>query len=211
MGPLIEGIILGFTLAIFFGFGPALFALLQTTIHRGFLSGIFLAIGIFISDMVLVGLCLIGALQIISKPENNLAFAIISGIILIVFGIVTYSRKVEVDKNKKNKLKKNDAPWKITFVLKGFFLNFTNPFVWLFWIPVVVSVTSSYEGEKYSVTIFFAAALLTVLATDILKCFASSKIKKFLTQKIMQRINHFAGIGLILFGLFLIGRAIIAF
>lgn len=209
MGPLIEGILLGFTLAIFFGFGPALFALLQTTIHRGFISGLFLAIGIFLSDLVLVGLCLIGALQIVSKPENNLAFAIISGIILILFGIVSYTRKVEIEKDKK--LKKNDAPWKITFVLKGFFMNFTNPFVWLFWIPVVVTVTTTYESEKYSSIVFFAAALLTVLSTDILKCFASYKIKKFLTRKIIQRINHIAGVGLILFGLFLIGRAIIHF
>jgi threonine/homoserine/homoserine lactone efflux protein len=50
MGPLIEGVILGLTLAMFFGFGPALFALLQTTIHRGFISGLMLAIGIFLSD-----------------------------------------------------------------------------------------------------------------------------------------------------------------
>ena len=98
MGPFAEGIFLGLTLAIFFGFGPALFALLQTSMHRGFLSGVWLAVGIFLSDLALVALCFMGAIQIISKPENNLAFAIISGIILIVFGIVTYTRKVYISK-----------------------------------------------------------------------------------------------------------------
>lgn len=209
MGPLIEGVLLGLSLAVFFGFGPALFALLQTTIHRGFLSGLFLAIGIFFSDMVLVGLCSAGAMQIISKPENNLAFGIISGIVLIVFGVVSYTRKVEFDKN--NKANSKDRAWLIAYSLKGFFLNIANPFVWIFWMGVVVGITANFEGDKYSVIVFFSATLLTVLLTDILKCFASYKIKRFLTQKIVQRINHFAGIGLVLFGLFLISKAIIAF
>lgn len=209
MGPFLEGIILGFTLSIFFGFGPALFALLQTTIYRGFLSGLLLAIGIFLSDLVLVGLCLAGALQIISKPENNLAFGLISGIILILFGIVSYTRKVEF--NKENKIKKNDRPWLITYPLKGFFMNIANPFVWIFWMGIVVGFTANYEAEKYAILVFFGTALLTVLSTDILKCFASYKIKKFLTLKIIQRINHMAGIGLILFGLFLISRVFISF
>lgn len=209
MGPLLEGILLGFTLAVFFGFGPALFALLQTTIHRGFLSGLFLAIGIFFSDLVLVGLCLFGAIQIINKPENNLVFGIISGIILIIFGIVSYTRKVEFNKNKK--IKNNDRSWLITYILKGFFLNIANPFVWIFWMGVVVGITANYEGDKYAIIVFFSATLLTVLSTDILKCFASYKIKKFLTQKIVLYINHIAGIGLILFGLFLISKVIISF
>ncbi len=209
MGPLIEGIILGFTLAVFFGFGPALFALLQTTIHRGFLSGLFLAIGIFLSDLVLVGLCFVGAIQIISKPENNLAFGIISGIVLIIFGIVSYTRKVEF--NKDNKVNTKDRAWLIAYTLKGFFLNIANPFVWIFWMGVVVGVTTNLEGGKYAIIVFFSATLLTVLSTDILKCFDSYKIKKFLTPKIVLRINHIAGVGLVLFGLFLISRAVIAF
>jgi threonine/homoserine/homoserine lactone efflux protein len=208
MGPLIEGIILGLTLAIFFGFGPALFALLQTTIHRGFLSGLLLAIGIFLSDLVLVALCFAGAIQIISKPENNLAFAIISGIVLIIFGIVTYTRKAPVNNSAEIKIK---TPWSGTYILKGFFLNIANPFVWIFWMGVVVGMTANYEANVRSMYIFFSATLLTVLSTDILKCFASYKIKRFLTPKTMFLINRIAGIGLILFGIFLIAKAFITF
>ncbi|MBU1014289.1 MAG: LysE family translocator [Bacteroidetes bacterium] len=208
MGPLIDGVILGLTLAIFFGFGPALFALLQTTIHRGFLSGLLLAIGIFLSDLVLVALCFLGAIQIISKPENGLAFGIVSGIVLIIFGIVTYTRQSQlkngVDFNTK-------TPWIGTYIFKGFFLNIANPFVWIFWMGVVVGITANYEANVRSLYIFFTATLLTVLSTDILKCFASYKIKRFLTPNIMVWINRMAGIGLVLFGLFLIIKAIIVF
>lgn len=210
MGPLIEGIILGLTLAIFFGFGPALFALLQTTIHRGFFSGLLLAIGIFLSDLVLVGLCFVGAIQIISKPENNLAFAIISGSVLIIFGIVTYTRKVQLGAENNSEIK-HSKPWSITYIFKGFFLNIANPFVWIFWMGVVVGITANYGANVNSMVIFFSSTLLTVLSTDILKCFASYKIKRFLTPNIMLWVNRTAGIGLLLFGIFLIIKAYLAF
>ena len=212
MGPLIEGCILGLTLAIFFGFGPALFALIQTTIHRGFFPGLLLAIGIFLSDLALVTLCFLGAIQIINKPENHLAFGIISGIVLIIFGIVTYARKIQLGtENNQNKDTKTQTPSFITYILKGFFLNFANPFVWIFWMGVVVGITANYGADIRSLVIFFSATLLTVLATDVLKCFASYKIKRFLTTYIMQWINRVAGIGLVLFGIFVILRVLLKF
>ncbi|MCK5338675.1 MAG: LysE family transporter, partial [Bacteroidales bacterium] len=95
--PIWEGLVLGLTLAFLFGFGPALFALIQTSIHRGLWSGFQMAFGIFLSDATLVTLCLLGALQIINEtPENQLVFGLITGIILIIFGIVTFTRKVKI-------------------------------------------------------------------------------------------------------------------
>ena len=144
MGPLLDGIILGLTLAIFFGFGPALFALLQTTIHRGLGSGIVLAIGVFLSDLALVGLCFLGAIQVINKPENNLAFAIISGTILIVFGIVTYTRKAPHAKTENGIKQKKPGP--ITYLLKGFFLNIAK--VWKTKFSEVLLVSPTMELEQ---------------------------------------------------------------
>jgi len=209
MGPIYEGMILGFTLAIFFGFGPALFALIQTSIHRGLWSGFLLAFGIFLSDVALVALCFLGAINIMTKPENHLVFGIISGIILILFGYFTFRKKVELanpdSEDEANK------PGPITYVLKGFFLNIANPFVWIFWMGIVVGITANYEGQVQDVILFFASSLLTVLATDLLKCFGSYKIKRFLTVKLIQWVNRIAGIGLALFGVYLIVRVFVEF
>ena len=209
MHPLIEGLILGLTLAIFFGFGPALFALIQTSIHRGFWSGFLLAVGIFLSDLAVVGLCFFGAIQIITKPENHLAFGLFSGGILIIFGIVTYSHKIHIDEN--NKEIKPKPPRPIIYILKGFFLNIANPFIWIFWMGVVVAITANYGAEIRPLVLFFSVTLLTVLGTDVLKCFGAYKIKRYLTPKIMTGVNRIAGIGLVLFGLFLIFRVIFDF
>ena len=58
MHPFWEGMILGLTLAIMLG--PAMFSLIQTSIHRGLYRGILLAGGIFLSDFTLVLLCYLG-------------------------------------------------------------------------------------------------------------------------------------------------------
>jgi threonine/homoserine/homoserine lactone efflux protein len=208
--PIWEGLILGFTLAFLFGFGPALFALIQTTIHRGLWAGFQLAFGIFLSDASLVALCLLGALQIINEtPENRLGFGIITGVILIIFGIVTFTRKAHIAEESEGEEARSPNP--ITLVLKGFFLNFTNPFVWLFWILWVTTITTNYQGETYSVVILFSTTLLVILSTDMLKCFGAYKIKRFVTPNLIQWINRVAGIGLFVFGLFLLIKALVEF
>lgn len=210
INPIWEGLILGLTLAFLFGFGPALFALIQTSIHRGLWSGFQMAFGIFLSDVTLVTLCLLGALQIINEtPENQLGFGIITGIILIIFGIVTFRRKVQIANDSNNEVIKTPSP--LTYVLKGFFLNFTNPFVWLFWILWVTTITANYKGETQSVILLFSTTLLIILATDMLKCFGAYKIKQYITSRFIQWINWIAGAGLSVFGIFLLIRAIIVF
>ena len=208
--PIWEGLILGLTLAFLFGFGPALFALIQTSIHRGLWAGFQMAFGIFLSDVTLVTLCLLGALQIINEtPENQLVFGIVTGIILIIFGIVTFRRKVQIANNSNGEEIKSPSP--LTYVLKGFFLNFTNPFVWLFWILWVTTFTANYRGETQSVVALFSTTLIVILATDMLKCFGAYKIKQHITPKFIQWINWIAGAGLSVFGIFLLIRAVIVF
>ncbi len=206
-----EGVLLGLTLAMFFGFGPAFFSLVQTSIHRGFTSAVFLAIGIFLNDLLMVVLCLMGAIQIVTAPSNYLWFGLSSGIILIIFGLVTYSRKVETavpdTDNDELPMHLRGPRWFI-FVAKGFFMNIVNPFVWIFWVGVVVGISTRFDGNHEDLILFFGGTLLTVLSTDILKAFAAYNIKRFLTDHLIHLFNKVAGVGLVSFGLFLIGKVI---
>lgn len=205
MNPLIEGAILGMTLAVLLG--PALFALVQTSIHRGFRSAIFLATGIFFSDITLVFLCSVGALQIISSDQNRLTFGIIAGSILIVYGIVTFVRSVKLKNGNGNGNNGNSVSW-FTYLLKGYFLNIANPYVWLFWITVSVGVTSDYGDNTHSVFLFFTGALLMVLLTDILKAYIAMKINRILTESNVSLMNKIVGILLFFFGVVIIVRAL---
>lgn len=208
MSALFEGIALGLTLSLIFGFGPALFALIQTSIHRGFWSGALLAVGIFLSDLLLVGLGFFGAVQIFYNSQNQYLFGILGGIVLIVFGIVTFTRKVKIDQKTGEEEEPESTPGAVTYILKGFFINITNPFVWIFWMGVVVGFTANYQGTLLSLVIFFAAALGTIFTFDILKCFSAYKIKKYLQPHYIIWINRVAGVGIVIFGIYLIIRTV---
>lgn len=207
--PIIEGVVLGLTLAIMLG--PALFALLQTSIHRGLKEGIILAFGIFLSDLALVSLCYLGMLQLIDDNKtNNLLFGVIGGAILIGFGIYTFTRKIQIDEEN-NAILEGRKPRLYTYFLKGFFLNFTNPFIWIFWVGVMGLVKANYSPDNRNIIEFFSGTLITVFSTDILKCLIANKIRQRLKPKVLMLTNHVVGILMALFGIALIIRALIWF
>lgn len=207
MHPILEGTILGLTLAIMLG--PAMFSLIQTSIHRGLYRGILLAGGIFLSDLTLVVLCYLGAVQIIGNDRNYLMFGVIGGLVLVIFGVVTFLRKVQV--TDENNLIAVSIPGPLTYIFKGFFLNFANPFVWLFWVSVMVTVSSGYGTDSWSIKAFFAGSLLTILFTDILKVIIANRLKRYLKPRILIMINHLVGILLVLFGIYLVIRTFLNF
>jgi len=196
MHPLLQGILLGLTLASITG--PALFSLLQTSIHRGMKSGIFLAIGIFLSDVTVVYLSFLGALQLLNQKNNYLYAGIIGGLILIGFGIYTFYHKVDMNESSEQVKVRVAGP--LTYILKGYFLNIMNPFVWILWISAMVGVTSGFENNKHGVMLFFAGTLITIISADVLKVFIANKIKQKLKPRLILRINQLVGVILIIFG-----------
>jgi threonine/homoserine/homoserine lactone efflux protein len=207
MHPFLQGAILGLTLSVLLG--PALFTLLQTSIHRGLKSGVFLAMGICLSDMSVVYLAYLGALQLINQKNNYIVAGIVGGLILIGFGAYTFYRKIHIDEN--NNLIELKIPGPITYVLKGYFLNIMNPFVWFFWISAMVGVSANYGDDKHGVVIFFAGTLSAILGSDIFKVFLANKVKQYLKPKMLIRVNHIVGIILVGCGIFLIVRVFIHF
>jgi threonine/homoserine/homoserine lactone efflux protein len=202
MYPFIEGILLGLTLAVLFG--PALFTLLQTSIHRGFRAGILIATGIILSDLAIVMLCYFGVTQLLMNQRNYLVLGLLSGFILIGFGLVTFNRKASGLNSSNGGNEK--MPRATTFILKGFLLNFANPFIWIFWISLMVGISANYDQNKTAILIFFAGALITIFGTDIAKVIIANRIKRFLTITFMTWVNRVVGVILCSFGVVLIVR-----
>ncbi len=209
MGAFFEGTILGLSLAFLFGFGPAFFALIQTGIYRGFLPGVLLAFGIFLNDLIVVALSVFGAASLMKYIADFKTIGIIGGAVLVVIGIFTYIRKTSIRND--NEDQEVITPHPMIYIGKGFILNALNPFVWIFWISIVVSVTAQYSADTYKLIMFFSGALAVVLITDIIKTFAASQFKRIVTDKFLLLINRIAGIAISLFGMFLIIRAIFDF
>lgn len=215
---ILEGIIIGLSLALIMGFGPSFFTLIQTSINRGFKSAMLLDLGIILNDVMIVCLMMMTNLQFNITDEKNLIFAGISAsIILIIFGIYTFKlspqKIINISEHNNHNIdmmnvKFDDEPSWYVYISKGFVINIFNPFVWIFWITCVATASSNYEGNKYSLILFFIGVFSTVLFFDIIKAAGAYSLKKFFTENMLKRLNQITGITLILFGLYLIVRVL---
>ena len=155
-------------------------------------------------------------LQFNITNERNLIYAGISaGIILIIFGIYTFSLSPQkiINMSESNNLtiekmneKFDDEPSWYVYISKGFVINIFNPFVWIFWITCVATASSNYGGNKNSLILFFVGVFATVLFFDVIKAAGAYSLKKFFTENMLKRLNQITGLALILFGLYLIIR-----
>jgi len=199
---LLEGTVLGLSLAFLFGFGPAFFALIQTGVYRGFWPAAFMATGIMLNDAAIISLAVLGATGLMGDFESYWLVGVVGGALLIVFGLVTFKRSAGFE-SRANNIKQEHPPFYV-FILKGFLLNLVNPFVWIFWIGVVVGVTARFSANVTNVYVFFAGTLTVVYLTDLMKAYLAAKLKKYISDKFLTIINKIAGVALIIFGLFLV-------
>ncbi len=206
MHPLFQGILLGLGLSIMVG--PGMFTLIQTSIHRGINAAFWLAVGILLSDASAVICCFLGAQQLFNNPQSYTYVGIIGGLILTGIGIYTFRHKVHFDEN--NQLIQVRVAGPPMYVLKGFILNFVNPFMWIFWFATLALVTTNFS-EKHDTLVFLIGTLTAVFSSDLCKVFIAGKLKKYLTPKILMRVNHLIGLTLIACGIILIVRVFIRF
>jgi threonine/homoserine/homoserine lactone efflux protein len=129
----------------------------------------------------------------------------------MIFGFVTYNRKPEILLRRSSKYKTPKKPGPLTYLFKGFFINFLNPFLIIFWLTAMGWVSSRAEEGKLLnfVIIFFAGTIVTIFLMDLLKSFIGYRIKKYLRPRIILWINRGVGVLLMIFGVVLIVRVII--
>jgi threonine/homoserine/homoserine lactone efflux protein len=188
-----------------FSFGPAFFALINIGIKYGYRAGSILAVGIVISDFLLCIIVILlvhyGATNLIQDEKNQRFIGILAGILLIIFGALYFRKPLVKSTDDEIIIKQPSAN---IMLLKGFFLNILNPAVWVIWLTNVTAVSKTLNYSVFKMILYFGITLGLVLLVEFGKIAASTKLKQFLTDKIMLAINRITGALLIVFGLVLI-------
>ena len=214
-------IAIGLFLSLIVNMGPAFITLVQTSLHRGFRLAAWFITGVILNDAIIISLYILTSVQVVMRsPLEVRLFSIGAGIILVLFGIFTFRRKVEekgsmIEKRtneilEKKLEEKNDRPAWFLMLGKGFVINLLNPFVWIFWFSAVAVVAGSMGGNKVNTIVFFALILGTTLTCELLKAWGAAKLKVFFNPRRTTIMNQVAGILLMLCGAyFIIFRGII--
>jgi threonine/homoserine/homoserine lactone efflux protein len=205
----INGIVVGLLVAI--SLGPAFFAVIQTGISQGFKFGFILSIGILLSDILMVVISYLIGSAFLDDPKNKVFVGLIGGIILIIFGSVSWAKKPDVLKRRSVKFKQEvKQPSIVGYLTKGFFLNIANPFIFFFWFGALGIVGKlAPEGELLqATTVFFTGTFIITFSGDLLKSYVGKLIRNFLSPRKELIINKIFGVMLVTFGIVLIFRTL---
>ena len=124
----LNGIISGLVLAVLVG--PVFFTLLQTSIERGFVSGVFVATGIALSDSLYIALSYLGLYGLFNSEGFQVYLAYVGGFIILCFGayyLFVKSRRL-INFNNMEHVKER-SPFRL--MAKGFIINGLTP--WLYY------------------------------------------------------------------------------
>ncbi len=190
---------LGFFLS--FMIGPVFFVLLETSATKGFRAAISFDIGVIAADIVFIVAAYFSSFQLLENLSNQPGLYVFGGVILLVYGIITFKTK---------KVKLIDDNVKVTnghyfsLFIKGFLLNFINIGVLVFWLGLIIIVAPSLDNNEERIMVFFGSILLAYFTTDIFKILLAKRLRKKLTPKRIFLIKKLLGIILIICGFVLI-------
>jgi len=204
-----EAILLGIGAGIISSFltGPVFFAMIKTSIERGFLAGFSLAIGVIISDIILIALVLFGSQFFDYKASFDKYVGSIGGVFLLVVGIyyLVSKMKVHYDSSTLQKISKR------SYVLKGFLMCILTPSTLMFWIIVSGIISVKLNNMLNEKLVCFFIAMATQLSIDGAKSFYSSKLRYKIKEDALKTLNKIAGVIIILFAFWLIYKTYIQF
>lgn len=190
---------LGFFLS--FMIGPVFFVLLETSATKGFRAALFFDLGVIIADIVFITAAYFSSFQLLENLSNQPGLYVFGGVILLVYGIITF-------RTKQVKLRDDDVKVTgghyISLFIKGFLLNFINIGVLVFWLGVIIIVGPSLDNDSNRIMLFFGAMIGAYFITDIFKILLAKQLRRKLTPRRIFLVKKALGIILIICGLVLI-------
>jgi threonine/homoserine/homoserine lactone efflux protein len=193
----LEGYLVGLALIVLIG--PVLFVLLGSTLEHGRLYGFAVAIGIFTSDIVAVGLCALGLGPWLQGPAASFWLALLGGCLLAGLGLryLIWPRLGDP-----KPARPTAAGWLQHFT-KGFLVNFVNPFVFAVWLGITTLAVERH-GYDLDLALFLAGAVLGILSLDTAKVLLAHRIRPWLRSARMTLAFRLSGLLLLGFGLRLV-------
>lgn len=192
-----NGIISGVILALLVG--PVFFTIVQTSIERGFISGVFVALGVSLSDALYIVVSYLGLSAFLSTDTSKSYMAYAGGVILLLFGLYYLFIK--------SRNLSNFDPEKITYrspgklIGKGFVINGLSPMVLFFWLATIgVATTEFHYDEAREIVTYFSSVVGTVFTTDVLKAKLADKLRQLITPRFIRLLNILLGLVLVVFG-----------
>lgn len=192
---------LGFFLA--FMIGPVFFVLLETSVIKGFRSALAFDLGVILADILFIAIAYFSSFQLLENLSNQPGLYVFGGTILAVYGFIIYFKKPKKEAIDTKQLSAPKTNY-FTLFIKGFFLNFINIGVLVFWLGIIIVVGPSLDNNTNRFIVFFGTMITAYFVTDIIKILLAKQLKNKLTPQAIIKVKRFLGLILVVCGTVLI-------
>jgi threonine/homoserine/homoserine lactone efflux protein len=197
-----EAVLLGVSAGLISSFltGPVFFAMIKTSIEKGFMAGFSLALGVIFSDIILIGIVLFGSQFLVYQESFDKYIGIFGGLFLFAVGVYYLYARVAINYEDNSMMKVS----KRSYFLKGFLMCILTPSTLMFWIIVSGIISVKLNNRLDDKLLSFFMAMATQLAIDSLKSYYSSKLRDKIKEGTLSKLNKIAGVIIVCFALWLI-------
>lgn len=180
--------------------GTVFFSLIRNSITHGHKSGIYIASGVIICDIIFIALALLsqGFADLLTAYKKEVS--LVGGLILVTLGVflmINSSQKVKEGKNFNQ-----GSP--LYFMANGFLLNVVNPVNFFSWLVISSFLTVEYNYNMNDKIIYFSACLFSIFIVECGIAFFAAKLKRVINDNLLKRINQISALIFIGFGIKLI-------
>lgn len=201
---LVQNILLGLTLAA--PIGPVNLEIIKRGLNSGFQQAFLTGAGAMCADTTYLILIFFGLTSFLNFAFMKIFLGIAGSIILIYLGVMSakeFFRKADATENKPHRL------FKTSFVT-GYVLAISSPMTIVWWTGVFGALLAAQTHTQTTISAFFSC--LSILLGCFLWVFSLAAAlhwgKKIINEKITRFISFFAGLFLILFGIYFLYRAV---
>lgn len=192
----IQGLLYG--LGISFMLGTVFFALIQQGLKFGVKAGVFIAIGVILTDIFFIALAFFFTDLASTFIQSNRSFITLLGAgFIIVFGLVGV-----LTTNKQEEFSAVEKLIPLRMIALGAVLNATNPVNFFVWLSLQVLMLSQGFGNAYALT-FYGFSLFAIFLAEVGIATFAYYLKNKLNEKVLLYLKNginllFIGIGVIL-------------
>lgn len=193
---LFKGVVLG--LAVSMPLGPVGILLVNRTIKRGFLSGVFSGMGLAAADTILAIIAGLGFSVIIGFfNDERLLISILAGLVLIGVGVKVFVSNPVKEFRNPDKAGKS--------LLRDFLsvlaLSLSNPFTIFVFVAFFSGININSDIKPQLVPFLFVPGVfIGTISWWFLLSYFVSRFKKNIRLRSIIRVNQFAGIAIVAIG-----------
>lgn len=201
---ILKALLLGFSVGLTGALvpGPMLFATIEISLKKGWLTGPWVVFGHMIVEVVLYVLILLGAASLVDSGMISAIF-LMGGLSLLVFGLLTLKDARAAASSAR--ISQDSSGLKLTAspTLIGLITSVSNPYFWIWWL----TAGGALVLKEYELGIITAVAYMLGHWTADLSWFtvvsgSFSRGKNLLSQKMHRYILYTCGIFLVIFGFY---------